>query len=73
MRNLPRYEHQEEWNGLEMKPWKPDGHAAGVYKCLKHGAKMCYVEVNDAGHVISQDRPKEGSLLVGKWMNDGAV
>lgn len=75
MSNLTGYRHQERWNALPMRPWHPTSgnslDAAGQYKCLRVEAEgqLCYVEVKDAGHVVSTDKPMEASLLVGKWMS----
>ncbi|ORX36239.1 Alpha/Beta hydrolase protein [Kockovaella imperatae] len=76
MQNLTDYQHQKAWNRIDMKPWYGQGDvSAGRYKCHQHNgeAPLCYVEVEDAGHVVSTDKPKEGSWLVGKWMNDREI
>jgi carboxypeptidase C (cathepsin A) len=78
MANLPEYKHQDVFNSLTMEKWYPhrgDKHPAGKYKCLKgeEGSgegTMCYLEIDDAGHVLSLDRPREGSLMISKWMRD---
>jgi hypothetical protein len=81
MANLPGYKYQSRFNDLRMKNWYPipsaaDGRSAGKYKCLggeEEGlgqGRLCYVEIDGAGHVLSLDKPKEGSLMISKWMTD---
>ncbi len=82
MANLPNYSHQSEFNELPMLPWLPypltktqkeEGADPGAYKCLrgkKSEGNLCYVEIEGAGHILSLDKPREGSLMIRKWMRD---
>ncbi|WWC71786.1 uncharacterized protein I206_105745 [Kwoniella pini CBS 10737] len=77
MSNIPNYQRQAAFNQLAMRDWiieiedKPT--PAGKYKCLKAGkgkGRLCYLEIDGAGHVLSLDKPREGSLMISKWMNE---
>jgi carboxypeptidase C (cathepsin A) len=74
MSNLPNYKHQATYNDLEMHDWYPrhtDSEKSGAYKCLpgkKGEGNLCYLEIEGAGHVLSLDKPREGSLMITKWM-----
>ncbi|KAK4687542.1 hypothetical protein P7C73_g2582, partial [Tremellales sp. Uapishka_1] len=76
MSNLPNFRHQESFNNLSMRDWHPQvrGPSAGTYKCLPGDAKsgdgnLCYVEIAGAGHILSLDKAREGSLMIGRWMH----
>ena len=84
MADLPNYKHQSTFNEIEMQEWRPEGPTSmetstskpsGAYKCLlaetgSEEGNLCYLEIEEAGHVLSVDKPSEGSVMISKWMRD---
>ncbi|WWD21407.1 hypothetical protein CI109_105892 [Kwoniella shandongensis] len=79
MANLPNYERQSTFNTLPMLNWTTGGNEtpAGMYKCIAgrdvDEGNLCYVEIEGAGHVLSLDKPKEGSWMMSQWMQGQAL
>ncbi len=76
MASLPNYAHQSSYNSASMTDWSPFGMSAGAYKCVAGGkgeGKLCYVEIDDAGHIAAKDKPRELARLMREWMKTKAV
>ncbi|KAF9528150.1 serine carboxypeptidase [Crepidotus variabilis] len=62
-----------EWYGRKdfrrqpMRKWKVNGHLAGKARKAEDGALM-FTVIDDAGHVVPRDKPKELLELIKKWM-----
>lgn len=71
MSNLPAYAHQDAFNSLKYMPWAPFGEQAGAYKCLRgNGSEglLCYLEIEDAGHIVAANKPKEAAWMIANWV-----
>ncbi|KAK8864746.1 hypothetical protein IAR55_002002 [Kwoniella newhampshirensis] len=75
MAKLPNYERQATFNKLNLSDWAVGGgnKSCGAYKCLagrhEREGNLCYVEIEGAGHVLSLDKPREGSLMISQWLH----
>lgn len=79
MSSLPSYPHQKAFNNLTYTSWEPLGEKAGSYKCLQGGlsdvnsdgtteGKLCYLEIEDAGHIVALNKPKEAAWMISNWV-----
>jgi len=74
--NLPGYAHQEAFNKLRFTPWKPFGDYAGEHKCLRGNASeglFCYLEIEEAGHIVAKNKPQEASRMIDNWVQNRAL
>ena len=61
--------HQQEWNNTNMTNWMVDGQRAGA---IKTGFGFTFLKVNDAGHMVPMDQPKNALAMVNAFL-DGSL
>lgn len=76
MSSLPSYTHQEAFNDLNYTLWTPfkgEGRK-GAYKCFNNSESsdgmLCYLEIDEAGHIVAHDKPREANKLISNWMKN---
>ncbi|KAF7980745.1 hypothetical protein HWV62_36771 [Athelia sp. TMB] len=74
--HLPGYAHQEAFNALQPTPWAPFGISVGEKKCLRGNnteGLLCYLEIEEAGHYVALNKPREAAWLINNWVHTRTV